>query len=408
MLNMPQFAPMPVPISQNNSSAATTGLLPQLYLHAVGPVGTAYYERVFTRFETLGRTPPTWNHAAAFCTLGWCLLRGLWRPAALWSSMALLLAVLVWAGAFSALPRQAQVSVALLGAIVLCGVPGFFGNGWYYRLVHQQTMHALEESPSLAQAQARLAQQASSPKQWRLAAVGQVALWALLGVFAWHSADSAPEPEPAPERTVGPPQLNFPEPTTTAPAEEVAPPGAAAPLAPPESTLAMAPSSAMTETTATAAPPGILPITMAEAMPAPAAPAPAPTPAPAPKVAAPKAAPAPKAAAAPAPKPAAPVAKTTRSKPTPPPAAAPQEKPARTNSQFYVTLGTYAEVTNAAAVERKVRQAGYAAQSFSTTSNKGVLTRLRAGPFATRAEAEKAQRALRAQRIPASVQEQRR
>lgn len=102
------------------------------------------------------------------------------------------------------------------------------------------------------------------------------------------------------------------------------------------------------------------------------------------------------------------MAKTTRSKPTPPPAAAPQEKPARTNSQFYVTLGTYAEVTNAAAVERKVRQAGYAAQSFSTTSNKGVLTRLRAGPFATRAEAEKAQRALRAQRIPASVQEQRR
>ena len=403
MLNMPQFAPMSVPISQNNSSAATTGLLPQLYLHAVGPVGTAYYERVFTRFETLGRTPPTWNHAAAFCTLGWCLLRGLWRPAAVWSSMALLLAVLMWAGAFSALPRQAQVSVALLGAIVLCGVPGFFGNGWYYRLVHQQTMHALEASPSLAQAQARLAQQASSPKQWRLAAVGQVALWALLGVFAWHSADSAPEP--APERTVGPPQLNFPEPTTIAPAEDVAPPGAAAPLAPPESTLAMAPSSAMTETTATAAPPGILPITMAEAMPAPA-------PTPAPKVAAPpaapKAAPAPKAAAAPAPKPAAPVAKTTRSTPTPPPAAAPQEKPARTNSQFYVTLGTYAEVTNAAAVERKVRQAGYAAQSFSTTSNKGVLTRLRAGPFATRAEAEKAQRALRAQRIPASIQEQRR
>ena len=398
MLNMPQFAPMPVPISQNNSSAATTGLLPQLYLHAVGPVGTAYYERVFTRFETLGRTPPTWNHAAAFCTLGWCLLRGLWRPAAVWSSMALLLAVLVWAGAFSALPRQAQVSVALLGAIVLCGVPGFFGNGWYYRLVHQQTMHALEASPSLAQAQARLAQQASSQKQWRLAAVGQVALWALLGVFAWHSADSAQEPAPAPERTVGPPQLNFPEPTTTAPAEDVAPPGAAAPLAPPESTLAMAASSAMTETTATAAPPGILPITMAEAMPAPA-------PTPAPKVAAPPAAPK---VAAPAPKPPAPVAKTTRSKPTPPPAAAPKEKPARTNSQFYVTLGTYAEVTNAAAVERKVRQAGYAAQSFSTTSNKGVLTRLRAGPFATRAEAEKAQRALRAQRIPASVQEQRR
>lgn len=403
MLNMPQFAPMSVPISQNNSSAATTGLLPQLYLHAVGPVGTAYYERVFTRFETLGRTPPTWNHAAAFCTLGWCLLRGLWRPAAVWSSMALLLAVLMWAGAFSTLPRQAQVSVALLGAIVLCGVPGFFGNGWYYRLVHQQTMHALEESPSLAQAQARLAQQASSQKQWRLAAVGQVALWVLLGIFAWHSADSAPEP--APERTVGPPQLNFPEPTTTAPAEDVAPPGAAALLAPPESTLAMTPSSAMTETTATAAPPGILPITMAEAMPAPA-------PTPAPKVAAPpaapKAAPAPKAAAAPAPKSAAPVAKTTRSTPTPPPAAAPQEKPARTNSQFYVTLGTYAEVTNAAAVERKVRQAGYAAQSFSTTSNKGVLTRLRAGPFATRAEAEKAQRALRAQRIPASIQEQRR
>lgn len=391
---MSQFASMSAPLSQNSSSSST-GLLPHLYLHAVGPVGKAYYQRVFTQFETLGRTPPTWNSAAAFCTLGWCLLRGLWRPAVLWSSSALLWAVLVWVGALSALPLPGQWSLALLAAIVLCCVPGFLGNGWYYHQVHQQTIQALEQSPSLAQAQTRLEQQASSPKQWRLAAVGQLALWALLGAFVWNSAPPAAQPEVA----VGPPQLNFPTATAIAPVEDTDTPELSAkdpdpvpaPTATPLATDPVAQADAKVTTEPSALPPAppapeaIIPAPAAElAVASPAIPIPAPKIAPASKPPTP-----------------APVAKAANARPNP----APKEKAPGTNHRFYVTLGTYAEVTNAAAVEKKVRQAGYAAESFTTTTNKGALTRLRVGPFATRAEAEQARRKLQTQRIPAQVQE---
>lgn len=394
---MSQFASMSAPIPQNSSSSST-GLLPQLYLHAIGPVGKAYYQRVFTQFETLGRTPPTWNSAAAFCTLGWCLLRGLWRPAALWSSSALLVAVLVWAGALSALPLPAQLSLALLAAIVLCCVPGFLGNGWYYHQVHRHTIQALEQSPSLAQAQTRLEQQASSQKQWRLAAVGQVALWALLGAFVWNSTAPAPQPEIA----VGPPQLNFP--TASAPVEDTPPPSTTDPTPTPTALPQTTDPVAHAETLAAIEPSAPPPVP-----PEPPVPAPEPEPihpAAALAVASPAiAAPAPEIAPKTKSRTPAPVAnKTANAKPSP----APKEKAPAPSHRYYVTLGTYAEVTNAAAVERKVRQAGYAAESFSTTSNKGVLTRLRAGPFATRAEAEQARRKLRAQRIPAQVQELRR
>jgi len=59
-----------------------TGLLPQLYASRIGPRAQAYYLAQFKRFDALDRSLPSWNMAAAFFTLAWCCLRGLWTEAA--------------------------------------------------------------------------------------------------------------------------------------------------------------------------------------------------------------------------------------------------------------------------------------------------------------------------------------
>lgn len=376
---------MPAPIPPKNTDDAATGLLPQLYQHAIGPLATAYYQRIFAHFETLGRTPARWNHAAAFCTLGWCLLRGLWRPAGLYGATALAIAALWRLEALRSLPLQAQASLGLLAVIGLCCVPGFLGNGWYYRLVHRHTIAALEQSPTLAQAAAVLQRQAGNRRQWALAAIGQIALWVLLATLV--AMPAAPSTAPA-QAQVGPPQLHFParsaeatEPaalpvssgTDTLQAPPAAPPDPAAPTAVATTAPPPLPLAKPAEPGATAqedAP--------AEPVPAPPAPATA-TPAPTPR----------------------PSATATAAARTVPPAS----KASAPAGRFFVSIGTYAELTNAAAAEKRVRQAGLPVVSFSSTTNKGTLTRLRAGPFNTRAEAERAQRILQAQRLPAKVLE---
>lgn len=386
---------MPAPTPPKNTDAAATGLLPQLYQHAIGPLATAYYQRIFAHFETLGRTPARWNHAAAFCTLGWCLLRGLWRPAGLYGATALAIAALWRLEALRSLPLQAQASLGLLATIGLCCVPGFLGNGWYYRLVHRHTIAALEQSPTLAQAAAVLQRQASNRRQWALAAIGQIALWVLLATLV--AMPTAPSTAPA-QAQVGPPQLHFP--TRGAEATE----SAAQPSSSSTDTLQASPAAlpdpAAPTAIAAVTPPPSTPMEQVEPIePAPPAEEDAPiAPVPVPAAPAPAAVPAtPTSTPPPAPRPSTAATATAR--------IAPPASKASTPGRFFVSIGTYAELTNAAAAEKRVRQAGLPVVSFSSTTNKGTLTRLRAGPFNTRAEAERAQRLLQAQRLPAKVLE---
>lgn len=381
---------MPAPIPPKNTDDAATGLLPRLYQHAIGPLSTAYYQRIFVHFETLGRTPARWNHAAAFCTLGWCLLRGLWRPAGLYATVALAVAALWRLEALRSLPLQVQATLGLLAVIGLCCVPGFLGNGWYYRLVHQHTIAALEQSPTLAEATAVLQRQAGNRRQWALAAIGQIALWVLLATLV--ALPATPSTPPA-QAQVGPPQLHFPARSTEATAPAALP----------------VPSDTDTLQTPSAVPPDPAAPTVIAA----AAPPPLPSAEPTkPETTAREDAPAEPVPATPAPV-AAPVTATPTSTPRPSATAtatatartAPPASKASAPGRFFVSIGTYAELTNAAAAEKRVRQAGLPVVSFSSTTNKGTLTRLRAGPFNTRAEAERAQRILQAQRLPAKVLE---
>lgn len=119
------------------------------------------------------------------------------------------------------------------------------------------------------------------------------------------------------------------------------------------------------------------------------------------------------AAAAPAPKPEpkptpapAPDTKAVAAKPaTPPPAAKPEVKPevkapaapAASGVGFAVQLGAFGQAADANALRDKVRAAGFSAFVDQVRTDKGVLSRVRVGPVANRAEADqlKAQVAAR-------------
>lgn len=132
--------------------------------------------------------------------------------------------------------------------------------------------------------------------------------------------------------------------------------------------------------TAESAAPTPKPVQVAEAKPAP-------TPAPAkpePKPAAPVA----------APKPATPVAAAPKPEPKPAEAAPkPAPKPAASNVGFAVQLGAFADPAAATALRDKARAAGLSAFTETIKTAEGPRTRVRVGPVADRADAEK----LRAQ-----------
>lgn len=493
---MPQFAPMSAPPhSQDNrpadaasdAGASAGGLLPQLYQHAIGPLHAEYYLQHFQHFETLGRTRPSWNSAAAGSTLGWGLLRGLWRPTAIYAA-SVLLGMAVWLLALhTRVPIHVEIALVLLGALLAGVVPGFLGNGWYYQQVHQQTMAALEQAPTLAKAQKLLQSHASGPKHRHMATTAQLAWWALLAGLIWlgWSTQAAPEAPPPAAAQVGPPVLHFPktaaslaaesgapEPqvaqstdsSSAAPAEPAAPAQETTRPATPASaasidsgTVAAAAAGASTAAAIAASAPAAAPVTPAAMAATQAAPQAAPTPAAAssartaPAAKAPEPAPTPwrtPAAAAktgkneagkneadkrqatrannsrrqpkPATKPpaakaapAAPARAANKSAATPAPkaaASAPNQAPASTtlvSRRFYVNVGTYANSDNAARVEATIRAARLPVVKNTSTTNKGTLVRLRAGPFNTQAEAQAAQRALQAKKLPATLYQQR-
>jgi cell division septation protein DedD len=91
------------------------------------------------------------------------------------------------------------------------------------------------------------------------------------------------------------------------------------------------------------------------------------------------------AATAPAPTPAKPVAPA----PTKPAATAP--KPAVADTGFAVQLAAFSKVADAVALRDRARAAGFSAFIESVATEKGTLSRVRLGPVATRADAERLQ-----------------
>lgn len=336
-------------------SGAHTGLLSGLYEQAIGSQGAAYYTPIFARFDALGPNSPSWNHSAAFFTLGWCALRGLWRWAS-WYLGAWLAVLALWGWVLQGrVSVGVQAAFMLLAVAALCAVPGLLGNRWYYQKVHQQALEALEQSDTLAQASATLAAHAVSPKYVQIIAASYAAALLFLGslgLWWWSLPARAPTPAPA---------------TATAAAVE-------------QPELA-------------------LPIPISE---------PAPTPTPEPTVV-----PEPEIATLlPAPSTVPQVAQQQPSSPPLPASSADESQAtivatdAPTHLQvgrFYIHVGAYGSDARADPIEQQVRSMGYHVLRDSGRNSKGHWVRLRVGPFNSQDEADAALQALKRQKLSGNL-----
>lgn len=171
------------------------------------------------------------------------------------------------------------------------------------------------------------------------------------------------------------------QPVTPTPAPATAPAATPAPARAPEPTPAPS-RAAATPSPAPAAAPSRTPA---------APPAPARTPEPAPARAA-QSTPAQAAPAQPAPAPARPAAPASAASATPAPAAAartPAPAPAASNVGFAVQLGAFSNAEEATRLRDRARAAGFSAFTEQVRGESGTLTRVRVGPVANRAEAER-------------------
>lgn len=159
-----------------------TTVIEQLYRVALGPTGAGHYAKCFETFETLGRPRPTWNWAAASCTLGWMAYRKLWRSAALYAAAVPGL-VLLWLTVLRSLlapPLPIEIGLGLMMLIFSCAIPGLWGDTLVYNDVHRRTMRALELAPTLDQARTQLEQQAPNKRHQFLIVAAYIAVAALV------------------------------------------------------------------------------------------------------------------------------------------------------------------------------------------------------------------------------------
>ncbi|MFN7123390.1 MAG: SPOR domain-containing protein [Hydrogenophaga sp.] len=335
----------------NASESATTALCRA----ALGPVNIHRYLPVFVRFDEEGRAGPSWNWAAALLTLNWLVFRQLWGVALVYVAAVEGLALLVLGLGREWLATPSLAEWGFLGAILVlsCLIPGVYGNAWLHADTRRRMTRAVREAKTVREACATLAQRASTRKRLLglvvingvLAVAAVAAYW---GLSRWVDDRSVLPTAVLPE-VVAPVEPTAVQPVTPAPAPPVDP----SPATPPTEPVAEPP-----------------PVQPAE----PAAPEPPPPVPPAP-------------VAVPVP------AQTTTAPPT---RADPLES-------FAINVGLFADATNADRVLTRLTDAGLPAYVQVVDSPGGQRTRVRVGPFASRALADAAAARIRALGLDAVV-----
>lgn len=410
---------------------STEGHIEKLYRAAVGVVGTDYYLPLLSRFEAYGRASPSWNWAACVCTLSWLVFRGLWLAALLYlgavgAAVAMLGLSMMQADPPMAVSLRWSLWAGLATLALL--VPGFFGNAWLYRAYRQRLENALASTNSLRDACLRLARQSSTRARMVAIVLANLALAAALAIGFWPTT----MPTQILPRASG--ELENPVPAATAPVLSAS--ASASDAAPMASAAASAPAPALEPEPASgvvASAPSASPSAPAEPM-APIAQAKQPAAAASPEVARPTGLdfdlqtlgpaargalaqdaairdharsarhPAPAPAIAAAPRQSASDASTTPAKTT---AAAPVTRtpapaaPAR--GTFLINVGLFAQQDNALRVHARLKEAGLPATSTTLETRNGPRTRVRVGPFASRAPADAAAQRIRAMQLDAVV-----
>ena len=84
----------------------------------------------------------------------------------------------------------------------------------------------------------------------------------------------------------------------------------------------------------------------------------------------------------------------------------PASKPAAGGSRFFIQIGAFADAAGAASARQKAERAGVHTYTQAVSTAAGQRTRVRAGPFSSREEADKAAAALKRAGLPSAVQAQ--
>jgi cell division protein FtsN len=340
------------------------------------------------------------------------VLRGLWLPAlAYLAAMATAVLALAAGLALAEPPAPDSVQWGLWAALLTLAllVPGFFGNAWLYRVYRQRLDNALARTANLKDACTLLARQSRSRPRLTAIALANAALIVSVAIMLWPlhlqqrvwprvsgevaivagPAAHARPPTAAPTADTAAPTVAAPDPSASAadlqqPADVVqAPPSAAQePVLETPSTAAVPPAAP-----AIAEPEPLGPLAQAAArqqatIAAHARQAHLP--------AAATAAPEQPAAAAPATAASAATVTVTVTAPAP-------------GGRYLINVGLFAEPDNAVRAHTRLTGAGLPAISESLQTRNGQRTRVRVGPFATRAQADAAAARIRALQLDAVV-----
>lgn len=381
-----------------------------LFQAAIGPINTAYYTRIFTRFDMFDRASASWNWAAALFTLSWLAYRQLWLAALGYVGAVVGVVLMVFGIGRLVFQFSEGVELGLLlgAAMAAFAVPGLYGNALLYAACRKKMGQALSTHDTLAESCAALTRQAPSRFRAILLALVQVAVLAL-AVAAYFefpmvdhksnataTQDGATQPAlaaSAPQSAASAPQAAASAPLSAASAPQAA---ASAVMVSPPAKAASAPAAAVTA----------LPAVTTAPTPAVAASAPAPAPSlptatampanaklAAPVAVAPAAA---KQAAA-----SAPAASPKKAKAS---AAAKGASPKAASAQsFYVNVGLFADDNNALNAYVKLKDAGLPATRLEFNTSKGKRTRVRVGPYDTEGQVQSAVEKVRALGLDAII-----
>jgi len=408
---------MPDPTATDVTSADNTAgdSTSTLYRAAIGGVNTDYYLPIFTHFESTDRVGMRWNWAASLCTLNWFAFRRLWGAALVYSGAVVAIALMIFGIGRLVLQFSQTIELALLltFALVAFAVPGLFGNAVFYADCRKRMGTALTASATLDDACNRLQRSTASRARLAWLALANAAIVGAVvsGYFSFPTGAGFPFGAEAPvaaRNVVSGPALDAsPAPPT--------PPAPVVPVLPTSNPATPTNPAGPAEPATIAAPAQVQALPAPEpvaATPVPSAPEPQAAASPPVATSVPPAAviePTPALAASVPKKAAATKAPTAKAPPKVATEKAASKVPAKTSkakdddAPYYINVGLFADDNNARNARVKLTDAGFAAFTQELKTSKGVLTRVRVGPFGSETAAESAQAKIRAMGLEALI-----